>query len=405
MLAGCGEVVWETPTDTGGGAEGLTIRLVVASEDSVAVAALGWGEARAIPEAEVWLERITAENQIETDEAWVGVSDADGVVRFEDLERATYRINGLRILGADEVSLIPPDRPLLRAFGGASLASEQGEFDLVLRANRTGLLFSEIAAFDLPGIANYNQHAFLEIYNNSNDVIYLDSSAIGRAYSYTRSFNCEHARRFQNDLAGIWSRLFQRFPGSGTTYPLLPGEAAVVATDAIDHQVFHPELPDLTVADFEMSGTVDQDPDNPAVPNLIDAGPRAAGVHDLQFLVGWVPPFLFGPVDVSQLPRDRPLEVVDDEFVQVPHSAIRDAITWLNAASSSQAPLCGTGLHEDFHGQPVLRFREPGQHLLSYQRRSIGTAETGWTILMDTNSAVDFIELPLTIGFVEDPPF
>lgn len=53
---------------------------------------------------------------------------------------------------------------------------------------------------------------------------------------------------------GVYARKALAFPGSGGEHPILPGEVKVVATSAIDHTPVHPDLFDLSSADFEIRG-------------------------------------------------------------------------------------------------------------------------------------------------------
>lgn len=43
------------------------------------------------------------------------------------------------------------------------------------------------------------------------------------------------------DSTAIYSALIMAFPGSGREYPIQPGEAKVLAMDAIDHRAAAPE--------------------------------------------------------------------------------------------------------------------------------------------------------------------
>lgn len=62
----------------------------------------------------------------------------------------------------------------------------------------------------------------------------------------------------------------QAFPGSGREYPIAPGQAKVIAMDAMNHIAASPTTNqvDLSIADFEQHGD-DADIDNPFVPNMV----------------------------------------------------------------------------------------------------------------------------------------
>jgi hypothetical protein len=276
----------------------------------------------------------------------------------------------------------------------------KGAVELILRPNRTGLIISEVYANDKPGIP-YIWHGYVEIYNNSDQIVYLDGRLLGRLYSSSRSTNCAAAMQYQNSPAGIWSRLFQRFPGNGTEYAVQPGGIVLVAQDAIDHRAVDPEFLDLSNADFELR--TNSDPDNPGVPDLTDAGTRAAIGNGIQFLAGHRPPFLADAISTSGLPRARVLQTVDDEFVQIPGESVSDVLTWIDADPTTPTPICTNALSGAFD-QSALTLQNTDQtYLQSEQRRVIGLAPGGWTILLDTNtSSVDFMRAARTPGVL--PP-
>jgi len=121
------------------------------------------------------------------------------------------------------------------------------------------LLISEIYYNGAPPPPPYYFHdQFTEIYNNSLEVKYLDNYAFGDVtYGYREEpeyLHCVH---------------LYKFPGSGTDYPIYPGEIIIVAQDAINHQEFNANSLDLTIADFEYYNHLSSDVPNPNVPNMI----------------------------------------------------------------------------------------------------------------------------------------
>ncbi|MDR2511485.1 MAG: DUF4876 domain-containing protein [Bacteroidales bacterium] len=81
---------------------------------------------------------------------------------------------------------------------------------------------------------NYSRDQYIEIYNNSEYIQYLDSLFIGCMYPYnSNSGNHPFAGYDTTPIADAhWM-----FPGNGSDYPLLPGESAVIAECAIEHSV------------------------------------------------------------------------------------------------------------------------------------------------------------------------
>lgn len=401
LICACaGDIVWENePPDGGVTREGLTIRVLVAPEDSAAAAALGWS-GRGVPQAEVWIEREGTDLRIGLPVR--AIADEEGVVSMPDLIEGRYRVSALRVLTAEEVARAPTDRPDLRAFGGGFNAAQLGEYDLVLNANRSGLVVSEAYSAAKPNVA-YIAHTYVEIYNNSDEAEYLDGMVLGVAHTSTRSLACDSRIPYQNDPLGIWARFFQKFPGTGTEYLLGPGAIAVVALDAIDHREVDPEFPDLRSADFEFRTT--SDVDNPSVPDMIDYGTRASAFGGPQFVPGSSPPVLTRPFDKETLPRERALADigVEDEFVRVPREKVLDVWAWMDGNPLTPGPICRPALNSVFDGLPFHWRREAGAHLLSQQRRVVGTTAGGRPILLNTGtSSVDLIDAPRTPGSLPD---
>lgn len=84
--------------------------------------------------------------------------------------------------------------------------------------------------------ASYTKDTYLEIYNNSGDggkTVYLDSLCIAAIFPYN-STTGDNAWAGMDTVAV--AQMFWMFPGDGHTYPLAPGESAVVACKAaVDH--------------------------------------------------------------------------------------------------------------------------------------------------------------------------
>ena len=390
------------PPNGGVPRDGLTIRVLVAPEDAAAAAVLGWS-GRGVPHAEVWIEREGADHRI----GWPpvsGMTDDSGMVSFPSLVEGRYRVNALRVLNEAETGNVPADRPNLRAFGGAIKANRLGEFELVLNANRDGLVISELSWTDKAGVP-YIWFGYVEVYNNSDATVYLDGHVLGRFHnSARRGLNdCAWYLSYSDDPAGLWSRFFARFPGAGTEFALAPGATAVIAQDAIDHRVVDPDFLDLRGADFEFRTPTD--PDNPAVPDMIDYGTRALAGNGIQFLAGGDPPFLAAPFQKEALHRARVLSPdIDDEFVRVPREAVLDAWTWINGSPLTPVDICSVAVNPVFNRMPY-HYRQDNavSHLNSQQRRVVGTTPSGRKILLDTRtSSVDLVTAPHTPGWQLD---
>ena len=84
--------------------------------------------------------------------------------------------------------------------------------------------------------ANYTKDTYIELYNNAGPggrTLYLDSLCLAAVYPYNSTTgNNAWAGRDTIPIA----QMYWMFPGDGKTYPLAPGESAVVACiAAVDH--------------------------------------------------------------------------------------------------------------------------------------------------------------------------
>ena len=130
------------------------------------------------------------------------------------------------------------------------------------------LLINEVfyAGSDYSSYYFYDQ--FIELYNTSENTLYLDG--------------CIITRNFPSDLSDIEDIDYVRatyafqFPGTpvtGREYPIYPGQHVVVASDAIDHSQYANNAVDLSGADWEFFNPLGSDWDNPDVPNVVSIHP------------------------------------------------------------------------------------------------------------------------------------
>ncbi len=120
-------------------------------------------------------------------------------------------------------------------------------------------------------IPQYFHDQFTEIYNNSNQVVYLDSLLIVDVeFGYVNDslLHCAHA---------------YMFPGTGMDYPIQPGELIVIAQDAIDHSPYPINSVNLLDSDFEYYLADEGDVDNPYVTDMIQIHSKYG--HDFLYSV------------------------------------------------------------------------------------------------------------------------
>ncbi|MBQ9463250.1 MAG: DUF4876 domain-containing protein [Bacteroidales bacterium] len=116
----------------------------------------------------------------------------------------------------------------------------------------SALLFKEIhynaSMVTGSATARYLKDTFFEIYNNSEVTVYADGLCIGDPLScqvYDFSASIENPEKYVFIGTYIW-----QVPGSGTDFPVAPGESIIIAASAIDHSKTANTL-DLSTAEFE----------------------------------------------------------------------------------------------------------------------------------------------------------
>lgn len=113
----------------------------------------------------------------------------------------------------------------------------------------------------------YFYDQFVELYNSSQDTLYLDGCVLTRNFpSNTETIEeIDHVR-------AIHAFQFPGVPVSGHQYPIYPGQLVVVAGDAVDHSAYANAV-DLSGADWEFFNPLGSDYDVPGVPNIVSIHP------------------------------------------------------------------------------------------------------------------------------------
>ncbi len=147
---------------------------------------------------------------------------------------------------------------------------ESLNFPLELKGSMKGtLVFSEIyyCGSKPPTGFSWFRDQFYEIANNTDEVQYLD----GLHFAHTDRINSDHTMPIwpeSDEGKYIYLDRVWKFPGSGTDYPLQPGESCVVAQFAANQklEIYNPNSPvDLSTAEFEFCMNNPNYPDQPAV--------------------------------------------------------------------------------------------------------------------------------------------
>ena len=196
-------------------------------------------------------------------------TDNNGFATF-DVEEGIYNISSVYNMNADTVF----NGNLSDVIVTSATSGEKVGMEMIF-GKLSPLVFKEIyyTGVRTPANKTYYSDQFHEVYNNSNEVQYLDGlclAVLEPSSSKPSSWVTEEGKLMPL-LPVNW--MAWRIPGNGTDHPLLPGESIVIALDAINHHDDPSGNPNSTVdmsnADweiyFELSGG---DTDNPSVPNM-----------------------------------------------------------------------------------------------------------------------------------------
>jgi hypothetical protein len=378
------------------------LQLVPDTGDRAVASALGWSSG--IPGAAVTVHLPDGDR--------TAVSDASGNVTLTAVEAGSYVIEAIRVLSDGEVAKVPASEGALgfAVKTSVNLSGAGGSLPVTVPAARKrGLIISE-SAFEpglLPGITSYLFGGYLELYNNGDTTVFLDSMLVGAASATAfagQSQWCQEYNRLKLDPNNIWSMEINRFPGRGHDFPVHPGQVIVIATDAIDHRPIIAGGLDLSHADFEFLGYADVD--NPAVPNVVEiARPEYFGHGFFEGSADFAL-FLARPFDIAMaartalqltgldpqetdfaIPRDHVLDVYSHHTF---HSEAGYGVSCLPVISPAwdreSASITGTWLPDEF--------------LVSHTRR-LFVERAGRKYLLSTHSSrTDFMPGTRTVGTV-----
>ncbi len=288
----------------------------------------------------------------------------------------------------------------IKALNGLANVSVYDDMSTTLslsEASFSGLIFKEVyySMVKTNGKTPYNDQ-FYELYNNSDQVIYLDNVIFG-VLEGTQGVKPSGWVDDNGDLLKICPLGYYvtAFPGSGTDHPLEPGKSVVIATKAMDHKGDPngaPESPvNLENADWEIYvGDYNQkDVDNPNVPNLDIISQSGSKLVD--FMI----PYTGNAIVIARLPQGTtPLQYAQDEshlmtnpgststtkYLVIPQEYVLDGIDIVNSNASKRVKRlrseidAGT-VHNsaDYNGKSI--------------RRKVREIKDGRVIYQDTNNS------------------
>ena len=262
---------------------------------------------------------------------YVFVTDANGHLVVDELIPDIYTINTsweisgqeYKEMSDEDISIEDKARVLINAtIQNLPLFSTTSIRIDLSRVFLKDLLISKVYFSGTKDNANRNYvvDSYVEIFNNSDEVVYIDGKYLALAESRSPA-----AYLAIDNPDYIYTRQICKFPGGGSDYPILPGRSILIAArSARDHTQNASQSVDLSIADFEVKDTDGTgNPDIKALPvyssstalkffNLIAGGPNAVFLFETDEDVLEWPEFYTPGTSVGERFRRVPAATVID---------------------------------------------------------------------------------------------
>lgn len=382
---------------------------------------------------------------VETGQQYNKITDSTGKLLFEDIPAgiydaaATVSFSGTQFTALSGVFTADSVTFNATATGQTINASSSNQIRLVLMTGKTGdLLIKQIYyAGSNTTTAGGFRDQFIEIYNNTAEVIYADSLCFSQiegvrsatpsalyAYQSSGQYDWQQCYGMPATINAntdyVYCKTIFRIPGTGKQYPIQPGASIIIAQNALNHKapyttnngtVITPLDPSLTIdlsgADFEAyygTGSLNSDLENPHVPNIIPVqtynfgdmvldNPGRDGYiifryeGDLSLLPGYHYPRIDGQAPSASTKL----------FYQLPVSAIVDAVEIQHAVPANRfSKKLGNAFDAGYTFVPAGQYSSQ-----SVIRKTVRTVN-GRKILKDSNNSTedfDYFNLAQPRGF------
>jgi len=361
-------------------------------------------------------------------------ADKDGKVVFGSIAPGNYSaVASLTVKAADYSSVTGSYTAQDIVFNGsleASVTSTSGNLAIVLKSGTLGNWVIKQVYYGGSSASNgaVFRDQFIEVFNNSNEVLYADSLHIALVYGkntrvssvdVTQSIYQSNGQLNWASAIGmnsskpnedfIYLKSILMIPGTGKQYPVQPGNSIIIAQNAQNHKgaytgtdgktitVKNPELTiDLSKADFETYygdvpgiNQLASDSDNPIVPNV-----KVLMTDDRDMILnsnGYEAIAIFKIDDAAKLaafpsPETKAVSSATIYYKQLPNNLVIDAVDIANTTASSRAAKrIPDALDAGF------TFTLGGSYSSQSVIRKTSTTAGGRRILKDTNnSTADF---------------
>lgn len=378
-----------------------------------------------------------------TGDVITGTTDANGELKFAAVLPGQYTINASLTLSQQQyfdTFGITTSKPEVFFNGGqenATINANVSSTTITLSSGTVGDFVIKqyyYAGSNTTQGASFRDH-FIEIYNNSNEVLYADGLYIatleGNTNSTLTSYTLPTGQYDWSQSTGnsigsaantdfVYASNVIKVPGTGTQYPVQPGESIVIAQTAINHKapytnnngvnvgIQNPALTvDLSTADFETylgdyeisnGGTpYVYDIQNPAVPDMGIVYWSGVSKDLLLNLSSRPALVIFKDVTDAQIAAyakvPNPKDLTGRLYMRLPKDIIMDGIDITNAALTAPKDLpnnidAGKAYIQDAAGQSYADYT--GYAVIRKTKSTIGNRK----VLEDTNNSTnDFVTI------------
>ncbi|MGE5354107.1 MAG: DUF4876 domain-containing protein [Acidobacteriota bacterium] len=203
----------------------------------------------------------------------VKTTDINGVVELDGLPCTAYNVS-VRMRNPIDASIVYAGTRL-----SIETSTEKTEIDTIYAKPvvNSGIVINELYVGGPVNSDFYFYDQFIELYNSSDSVKYLDGMTIMRFTGNSISEGYKGPGADEGNDGDIDGATYVfKFPGKygEKNYPMLPMSFLVLAQNAINHRKFYSSSVDLSNADWEFYNQYSaKDLDNPNVPNLINMRP------------------------------------------------------------------------------------------------------------------------------------
>ncbi|MDO4771176.1 DUF4876 domain-containing protein [Porphyromonas sp.] len=272
-----------------------------------------------------------------------------------------------------------------------------GEENIVINVNGkpiSPIVFKEIYYAGSP--ERYFRDQFYEIYNNSDEVIYLDGIHFANLVP-SKATTVLPVWPAEDNGKYVYGERLWKFPGSGKEYPLQPGESCVISQFAANHKLetYNPNSPvDCTSSDFEFNLNNPKFPDMPAY-DMIHV------FNDGKKEPGRVPQYLTsvfgGAYVIFRVPEGEEYDPVNNKNLQAQNLAVPRKVWYAKIPISYVLDAVEAGDNENM----ITAKRVPGildagmtyvgatYNGLSVARKKMAERPDGTPILQDTNNSTE----------------